>query len=112
LKQGKPATRMAGKIGFVLAESERVSYSYSFVRAGVMFIFVFRKLGSFYIFWLATKHLFATEANFSLHRIKNQDGRVFDIEFSKSGRMEGPLTSRGGCAFVAKFRGFSISQNL
>jgi hypothetical protein len=65
-------------------------------------------LGSFFIFWLATKRFFATEANFSLHRIKNQvgwGGRVFDIEFSKSGRMEGPLTVRGGCAFVVKFGG-------
>jgi hypothetical protein len=49
-----------------------------------MLIFAFRKLGSFCIFWLATKLLFATEANFSLHRIKNQvgwGGRVFDIGF-------------------------------
>jgi hypothetical protein len=62
-------------------------------------------LGLFDIFWLATKHLFATEANFSLHRIKNQvgwGGRVFDIEFSKSGRTDGPLISREGRAFVAK----------
>jgi hypothetical protein len=72
-------------------------------------------LGSFFIFWLATKHFFATEANFSLHRIKNQvgwGGRVFDIGFSKSGRTEGPLTVRGGRAIVVKFGGFSISQNL
>jgi len=27
------------------------------------------------------------------------------IEFSNGGRMEGPLTVGGGCAFVAKFRG-------
>jgi hypothetical protein len=47
-----------------------------------MFIFAFRKLGSFFIFWLATKAFFATEANFSLHRIKNE---VFDIEFSNGG---------------------------
>ncbi len=70
-----------------------------------MFIFVFRKLGSFYIFWLATKAFFATEANFSLHRIKNQvgwGGRVFDIEFSNGGRTEGPLISRGGCTFDAR----------
>jgi hypothetical protein len=40
-----------------------------------MFIFVLRKLVLFYIFWLATKHFFATEsteANFSLHRIKER----------------------------------------
>jgi hypothetical protein len=64
-------------------------------------------LGSFFIFWLATQHFFATEANFSLHRIKNQvgwGGRVFDIEFSNGGRMEGPLIVGGGRAFVVKFR--------
>jgi hypothetical protein len=60
-------------------------------------------LGSFYIFWLGTKLFFATEANFSLHRIKNQVGRVFDIEFSNSGRRDGPLTVGGGRADVAKF---------
>jgi hypothetical protein len=73
--------------------------------AEFMFIFVLRKLGSFYIFWLATKAFFATEANFSLHRIKNQvgwGGRVFDIEFSKSGRTEGPLTVGATRANVAK----------
>jgi hypothetical protein len=67
-----------------------------------MFIFDFRKLGLFCIFWLATKHFFATDANFSLHRIKNQVGRVFDIEFSNGGRMAGPLTVRGARAVVAK----------
>jgi len=59
--------------------------------AEFMFIFAFRKLALFDIFWLAAKHFFATEANFSLHRIKNQvgwGGRVFDIEFSKSGRTD------------------------
>jgi len=70
-----------------------------------MFICALRKLGSFYIFWLVTKLFFATEANFSLHRIKNQGGwggRVFDIEFSNGGRTEGPLISRGGRAIGAK----------
>ncbi len=33
-------------------------------------------------------------------------GRVFDIEFSKSGRTEGPLSIRGGCAFVLKIACF------
>ncbi len=48
-----------------------------------MFISAFRKLVSFSIFWLATKHFFATEyaevteANFSLHRSKNQVGLVY-----------------------------------
>jgi hypothetical protein len=54
---------------------------------------------------LATKHLLATEANFSLHRIKNQvgwGGRAFDIEFSNGGRMEGPLIVGAGCADDAK----------
>jgi len=40
-----------------------------------------------------------------LHRIKNQvgwGGRVFDIEFSKGGRTEGPLTVRGTRAVVVK----------
>ncbi|MHC4159097.1 MAG: hypothetical protein ACYSSO_08465 [Planctomycetota bacterium] len=40
-----------------------------------------------------------------MHRIKNQvgwGGRVFDIEFSKSGRTEGPLTVGVTRANVAK----------
>ncbi len=50
-----------------------------------MFVLASIKLGSFYIFWLATKLFFATEANFSLHRIKNKMG----FKFSKSGRADG-----------------------
>jgi hypothetical protein len=83
-----------------------------------MFIFSIRKLVLFFIFWLGTKYSFATEANFILHRIRNQvgwDGRVFDIEFSNGGPLvalatprqadtEGPLIIGGGCAFVTKFR--------
>jgi hypothetical protein len=37
--------------------------------------------------------------------VPSKKGRVFDIEFSNSGRMEGPLTVRGACAFVLKFWG-------
>jgi hypothetical protein len=50
-----------------------------------MFIFYPSEIGFVLHFLVSHKAFFATEANFSLHRIKNQDGRVFDIEFSNSG---------------------------
>jgi hypothetical protein len=65
-----------------------VHFRKSLISLSLCSFFALRKLGSFAIFWLATKHFFATEANFSLHRIKNQvgwGGRVFDIEFSNGG---------------------------
>jgi hypothetical protein len=46
------------------------------------------KIGFVLHFLVSQKAFFATEANFILHRIKNQvgwGGRVFDIEFSNGG---------------------------
>jgi hypothetical protein len=74
------ASRPEFEIGFVFSVERRRTFSYPFLIAELMFIFALRKLGLFFIFWLATKLFFATEANFSLHRIKNQvgwGGRVF-----------------------------------